>query len=96
MAKEAKENLGSAENDELKDRALDYLKRYMADGETLRIGREDALKAYRRDPYPEDAAIPTGSRSKFVMSDVSVVSVVSTPVVSSSVASIPIIEPSAA
>ena len=71
MAKEAKENLGSAEVDELKDRALDYLKRYMADGETLRIGREDALKAYRRDPYPEDAAIPTGSRSKFVMSDVS-------------------------
>ena len=65
MAKEA------AKNDELKVRALDYLKRYMADGETLRIGREDALKAYRRDPYPEDAAIPTGSRSKFVMSDVS-------------------------
>lgn len=66
---EKKENLQSEANQSLVEKALDYIKRYSGDTETLRISREDALKAYRRDPYPEDARIPDGSRSKFVMSD---------------------------
>lgn len=65
-----KENLNSPENEALKDKALNYLKLYMGDSHTLREHRENALKAYRRDAYPEDAAIPEGSRSKFIMSDV--------------------------
>ncbi len=69
MADEQKTNLKSDEVVELKDKALDFLRTYQGDGETLRQNREDALKAYRRDPYREDAKIPDGSRSKFVMSD---------------------------
>ena len=65
-----KENLNSAANEKLKDRALEYLRLYMGDSETLRLHREKALKAYRREAYDEDANIPEGSRSKFVMSDV--------------------------
>lgn len=66
-----KENLESDANEALKDKALDYIRRYQNDGEELKQNRADALKAYRRDPYPEDSKIPDGSRSKFVMSDLS-------------------------
>lgn len=64
-----KQNLEDESSEELKGKALDYIRRYSTDVEALRQNREDALKAYRRDPYPEDAKIPDGSRSKFVMSD---------------------------
>lgn len=65
-----KANLNSPANEALKDKALEYLRRYWGDIGELRQNREDALRAYRRDPYPEDSKIPAGSRSKFVMSDV--------------------------
>lgn len=67
---EAKPKLDTPEIEELKNRALDFIRRYSSDGEQLRRNRELALQAYRRDPYDEDARIPEGSRSKFVMSDV--------------------------
>ena len=57
-------------HEKLRDKAFDYLRVYMNDTEQLRQFREEAMKAYRGDPYPEDVMIPTGSRSKFVMSDV--------------------------
>ena len=66
-----KPKLDDEKTENLKDKALDYIRRYSSDGGELKQNREDALKAYRRDPYPEDAKIPEGSRSKFVMSDLS-------------------------
>jgi hypothetical protein len=69
VPEQKKENLKSEANERLRDKALDYIRRYSSDGEEMRQNREDSLKAYRRDPYKEDARIPEGSRSKFVMSD---------------------------
>ena len=67
---EKKPKLDTPEIEELRNRALDFIRRYSGDGEELRRNRELALQAYRRDPYDEDAKIPDGTRSKFVMSDV--------------------------
>lgn len=73
MAESQRQNqkLDDEATEKLKERSLDCIRRYSGDSEQLKQNREDALKAYRREPYPEDAKIPEGSRSKFVMSDLS-------------------------